>query len=269
MCYRRPVFTVNKYGDVSDRLIIVNIISRFNLEIEDTSVCMCVCVCARARAYMSVCVYVCACMPLCKVEQGTASSCLKSLISGGNTHTHTHTHARTHPHKHTTARVHLHTDQCTQMHTHIHVRTQTTARARAHTHAHTHTHTHVPPEIIWMKPKYSILCVGRELGPKRRKNSFVYIIMFCCTVFQLIGATWHPILSGPLQVEEVSVRLITVSVRLNTVNVRLNTVSVKLNTATKRENTDKQLCNFPLYWNLIKTTTKLLPPNVCAYTYRK
>ena len=196
-------------------------------------------------------------MPLCKVEQGTASSCLKSLISGGNTHTHAHTHARTH----TLTRTHAHTHTNTQPHaytciqisahkcTHIYTYARKQPRARAHTrtHTHTHTHTHVPPEIIWMKPKYSILCVGRELGPKRRKNSFVYIIMFCCTVFQLIGATWHPILSGPLQVEEVSVRLITVSVRLNTVNVRLNTVSVKLNTATKRENIDKQLCNFPLY----------------------
>ena len=75
------------------------------------------------------------------------------------------------------------------------------------------------------------------MGPKRRKNPFAHIIMFCCTVFQLIGAVWHPVLAGPLQVEEVSIGLITVSVRLNTVSVRLNTVSVRLNTVSVKLNT--------------------------------
>ena len=93
----------------------------------------------------------------------------------------------------------------------------------------------------------------------------MFISLFCCIVFQLIGAFWHPIAFGPLQVEEVSVRLITVSVRLNTVSVRLNTVSVrlitvsvKLNTATKRENTNSYVIF--LYFKLKNKTKNILPP---------
>ena len=82
----------------------------------------------------------------------------------------------------------------------------------------------------------------KRIGTQKEEELFG--LYHCFVVFQLTGAAWHPLASGPLQVEEVSVRLITVGLRLNTVSVRLNTVSVrlmtvsvKLNIATKRENT--------------------------------